>query len=195
MVETTTSAGGYSLTYLRKVEIVPYDPGWPVRAVELGAHVATVLGDVLVRMEHVGSTSVPGLAAKPVIDLMPIVTGVTLVDALRPEFEAAGYSWYGEFGLPGRRYINRDDPDTGMRLCNVHMYAEDDPEVVRHLAFPRYLAIRSDLADEYAAIKRRCAAENPADVHAYNVCKSDWIRRVEAEASEWWISREPARYS
>lgn len=174
---------------MRTVEVVPYDPAWPDRAHAEIIPLRPILGDLLVRIEHVGSTSVPGLAAKPVIDLLPLVTDITLVDPLQPQFEAAGYVWYGEYRLPGRRYVNIDDPLTGLRRANIHIYAESDPEVARHLAFPAYLRARPDLRDEYGALKQACSRRFPADIEGYMDCKDAWIQRVQAEAEAWWRGR------
>ena len=146
---------------------------------------ATILGPLLLRVEHIGSTSIPGIHAKPVIDLMPIVRSVEAVDALQGAFEAAGFCWYGEYGLPGRRYLNRDDPRTGERLTNVHIYAQDNPEVERHLAFRDYLRAHPDVAQEYKAVKLACAAQHPTDISGYMDCKDAICKGIESAAVTW----------
>ncbi len=105
---------------------------------------------------------------------------------MQTAFEQAGFRWYGEYGLPGRRYVNKDDPESGQRLCNVHMYAVDDPDVDRHLAFPAFLSVRTDLRDQYAALKQECALRFPTDIDGYMDCKNDWIQRVQVDAEAWW---------
>jgi GrpB-like predicted nucleotidyltransferase (UPF0157 family) len=169
----------------RRVCLLPHDPAWAERAERYGEEVAGILGSVLVRMEHIGSTSVPGIHAKPVIDLMPIVRSVAAVDALQGAFEVAGFCWYGEYGLPGRRYLNRDDPDTGDRLTNVHFYAGDNPEVERHLAFRDYLRAHPGRAREYEAVKLACATQHPADIYGYMDCKDPICKAIESAAVTW----------
>jgi GrpB-like predicted nucleotidyltransferase (UPF0157 family) len=114
------------------------------------------------------------------------VTRIADVDQLRDQFEADGFCWYGEYGLPGRRYVNWTDPDSGLRLANVHMYAESDPEVARHLAFPAYLRARPELRDQYGSLKQECARQFPNDIEGYMDCKDAWIKRIQAEAEPWW---------
>lgn len=114
-----------------------YSAEWPVMFEREADLLRGVLGAELVAVHHIGSTSVPGLAAKSVIDLMPLVRTLAAVDALEPELRTRGYRAWGECGLPGRRYFTWDRD--GVRTHNVHAYGFDDPAVERHLAFPACL--------------------------------------------------------
>ena len=164
---------------------VDHDPSWAA-AFELEAErLTTLLDGVLVSIHHIGSTSVPGLAAKPIIDVLPLVTAIDAVDERSDSFAAAGYRAWGEFGLPGRRYFTKDDAD-GRRTHNIHIYGHDDPDALRHLAFPAYLRGHPDVATEYAAVKRRAYALHPDDVAAYNDAKNEWIKEHERRALTWW---------
>lgn len=168
-----------------RVELVPHDPAWASAAAAEGERLASALGPVLVAVHHVGSTAVPGIAAKPVIDLMPVVADLGALDERRPHVEALGYQWWGELGLPGRRYCTLSDPATGRRLVQIHCYALGSPEVDRHLAFRDYLRHRPDVAGAYEREKERCRALHPEDSHAYSDCKGPWIAAVESEALLW----------
>src|SRR5262245_9918716 len=132
------------------VEVVAPDPGWPEMAAEEARRIGHLLEENLVRIEHIGSTSVPGLYAKPIIDLLPLVRDIVLVDQLEAVLEASGYNWYGEYGIAGRRYLNRDNPDNSRRIANIHIFAETDPTVDRHLAFRDLLRTRPDLVTAYS---------------------------------------------
>ena len=132
-------------------------------------------------LHHVGSTSVPGLAAKPVIDLLGETASLSQMEAARPALAALGYRWRGENGIAGRRYFTRDDPDTGARAVHLHVHASDDPAVARHLAFRDRLRAEPGLAQAYLAEKRRCAALHPGDSGAYTACKEGWIKGVMGE--------------
>ena len=178
----------------RRIYLLPHDPAWAERAEQHAKVVAGILGPLLVHWEHIGSTSIPGIHAKPVIDLLPLVISIEAVDQLQGAFEAAGFYWYGEWGLPGRRYVNRDDPETGDRITNVHIYAQDDPEVERHLAFRDYLRANSEVARDYEAVKLDCAALNPTDIFGYMDCKDAICKRIESDAVAWYRSvRNPSQ--
>jgi len=97
-----------------------------------------VLGSTLVTVHHIGSTSVPGLAAKPIIDLMPLVTDLADLDRERRCIEAIGYHWHGELGILGRRYCTLSD-EAGIRMVQLHFFNADSSQVERHIAFRDYL--------------------------------------------------------
>jgi GrpB-like predicted nucleotidyltransferase (UPF0157 family) len=165
------------------VEIVAYDPLWPGRAAELSRALHEALGENLITVEHFGSTSVAGLAAKPVIDLMPLVRDLERLDARRGAIEALGYDWRGEFGLVGRRFCTLSAG--GQRLAHLHAYAETSPEILRHLALRDYLRLHPHAARAYEQEKRRAAALHPSDSLAYNEEKSAFVAGLEAEALAW----------
>ena len=164
------------------VELVPYDPKWVDAARERAAQLHSALGPLLVEVHHVGPTSIPGILAKPIIDLIPEVASIRQLDAQREVVGARGYEWWGEFGLAGRRYCTLIDATSGKRLVQLHCYETGSLEITRHIAFRDYLRRRPELAAEYEAVKRRCREQHPENSHDYTDCKSDWIRRVQAEA-------------
>jgi GrpB-like predicted nucleotidyltransferase (UPF0157 family) len=164
------------------VELKPHDPEWAAGAERETGRLRTALGNILVRVHHIGSTSIPGLVAKPILDLIPVVRSIDELDQAQGRIEALGYEWWGEFGLPGRRYCSLTDKVSGKRLVQLHCYAEGSPEITRHLAFRDYLRARPELVAEYEAVKRRCAEAHPESSHAYGDCKGDWVKRIETEA-------------
>ena len=165
-----------------KVELQPYDPQWVENTVAESKVLASVLGRILLAVHHVGSTAIPGIRAKPVLDLMPVVTSLTELDRRQTDLEMLGYDWWGELGLPGRRYCTKTDSMTNRRLMQLHCYAEGSPEITRHLAFRDYLRENPRIAAAYDQEKSLCQSLHPDDSHAYGDCKEAWIKKVEAEA-------------
>lgn len=165
-----------------EVELAAHDPRWAGKAEAVSQLLATAIGPCLLEVHHIGSTAIPDIRAKPIIDLMPVVTGLAELDECRGRIEALGYQWRGEYGLPGRRYCSKSDASTGRRLVHVHCYARGSPEIVRHLAFRDHLRHHPEIAQAYEDEKVRCQALHRGDSQAYGECKSLWIKRVEAEA-------------
>jgi GrpB-like predicted nucleotidyltransferase (UPF0157 family) len=176
--------GGNLLRPHEAVTLVPPSAQWESMAQAETERFASVLGDNLVAVHHIGSTSIPGIWAKPVIDLAPEVHDLNKLDAVQSRIESLGYEYWGEYGLVGRRFCPRTDSG-GNRVANVHCYQKDDPELHRHLAFRDYLRAHPDLAADYEREKLRARDLHPDDVSAYNNEKNAWIRQKELEALRW----------
>jgi GrpB-like predicted nucleotidyltransferase (UPF0157 family) len=168
------------------VRLVDYDPDWPRQAAERAARLR-VLEPVLVVVHHIGSTAVPGLIAKPIIDLMPLVTDLAALDQERGAVEALGYRWHGEVGIAGRRYCTLEIGDR--RVAQLHFFTMGSPQAHRHLAFRDYLRAHSGAASAYAEAKRRARDQHPGDSHAYGAAKQPWIDGIEAQALAWYSAR------
>jgi GrpB-like predicted nucleotidyltransferase (UPF0157 family) len=172
------------------VVLADYDPEWPNLAAAYAEGLKT-LGPVLLEVHHIGSTSVPGIAAKPIIDLMPLVTSLAELDRLQSRVEALGYIWHGELGIAGRRYCKLSGA-SGKRLAQLHFFEATSPHVARHLAFRDYLRAHPDAAKAYENEKRRAQKLHPRDSHAYTDEKAAWIREVQERALVWNIEQRAA---
>jgi GrpB-like predicted nucleotidyltransferase (UPF0157 family) len=173
------------------VSIVPHDPAWAGMAAAEAARVAGAMEPLVLRTEHVGSTAVPGLAAKPVIDLMSVVASLEDLDWRRNAVEALGYLWHGEFGIAGRRFCTLTRH--GECRFHLHFYEQGSPEVAPHLAFRDYLRAHPAAARAYAAEKRRAEALHPYDSFAYNQEKAAWVGAEVRRAEAWAGLRGTAR--
>ncbi|HEU0309802.1 MAG TPA: GrpB family protein [Sphingomicrobium sp.] len=164
------------------VRLLPHDPRWAEQASEEESRILKAVWPAIVEMHHVGSTAIPGIAAKPIIDLVGVGPDLETIEETRPKIEALGYAWHGEYGLEGRRFCTLTDPESGLRRFHLHCYAEGDHSIRRHLAFRDHLRARPEVAEAYQQMKGDCAAMHPDDSNAYTQCKDRWIKQVEAEA-------------
>lgn len=169
-----------------KVELEAHDTRWASYAADESKALVAVLGASLLEVHHIGSTAIPNIRAKPIVDMIPVVTSLSELDCRRGALEELGYEWWGELGLSGRRYCPKSDPGTGRRLVQLHCYAKGSSEITRHLAFRDYLRAHPHIAQAYEREKIRCQVLHPDDSHAYSDCKSPWIRKVEAEALSYF---------
>jgi GrpB-like predicted nucleotidyltransferase (UPF0157 family) len=171
-----------------KVIVTDYNPAWPEAFEREAAALRSVFGELLVAIHHIGSTAVPGLKAKPVIDIMPIVTDISAVDALVEQMSTLSYATRGEGGIPGRRYFFREIGE--IRTHNVHVFAESNTDSIeRHLAVRDYLRQHPDQAAAYGVLKADLAQRVNHDIDAYMDGKDEFVQRLQAAALKWYRSR------
>lgn len=161
----------------KPVELVPYSAEWPATAEREIGRLEHALNGFVVVGHHIGSTAVPGLSAKAVIDLLLVVRDATELDDREAVVRNLGYRCRGENGIAGRRYYTLDDA-TGRRQFQVHCFAPESGEIGRHLAFRDYLRTHPEAARAYEAEKRRCRELHPHDSNAYANAKAGWIAGV-----------------
>lgn len=165
-----------------RIVLVAHDPGWAEEFARESTVVALGFGDLLVELHHIGSTAIPGIEAKPVIDMLAVVTDIGLVDVRSPRLEELGYEAMGEFGIPGRRYFRKNSPSS-VRTHQIHSLEVGSPEIERHLAFRDFLRAHPEHAKKYAAVKREMGERYPHDMAAYTDGKSEFIREMEGRAA------------
>ena len=137
----------------RPIEVVEPDPAWPAQFEVLATRIRSALGDRALAVEHVGSTSVPGLAAKPIIDIDLTVADPGDEPSYVPDLETAGFRLrMREPGWHEHRLVVADDP-----RANIHVFGTDSPEVIRHRMFRDWLIEHPDDRERYAAAKRESA--------------------------------------
>lgn len=166
------------------VEIAPYDPRWPGLFEGEKTHLLAVLPrDLIGRIEHFGSTAVPGLAAKPIVDMLVEVGDLEAAKTrIAPILQAEAYDFVwrptsGDYVPPWYAWFIKRDPASGMRTHHIHMVEADFPQW-ESLAFRDYLRVHPDVGAEYAALKQRLAAQFPNDRVAYTIGKGDFIARI-----------------
>jgi GrpB-like predicted nucleotidyltransferase (UPF0157 family) len=169
---------------MQRVFLVPSDPRWPGEYARESSAVAAAIGEPLVAIHHIGSTAIPGIHAKPVIDILAAVGNLLRLDEQTPRLEALGYEALGEFGIPGRRYFRKDDA-AGNRTHQIHAFQLGSPQIERHLAFRDFMRAHRDCAEQYDALKQRLARQFPSDISSYTDGKDEFIRAMDARAAAW----------
>lgn len=165
-----------------QVVVVPHDPRWADQFSVEAAKVSRALGDNVVAVHHIGSTAVPTIYAKPILDLLVEVRDVAAIDPQNSAMESLGYEPRGEFGIPGRRFFRKDDA-RGIRTHHVHAFDAGTPQVTRHLAFRDFLLAHPDWAERYSNLKRQLAATCHGDIEAYMDGKDSLIQEMDALAA------------
>jgi putative glutamine amidotransferase len=166
----------------REYSISEYDPSWPARFDREAVHLRDALGDLAVRIEHVGSTSVPGLAAKPVIDIQLSVMSLTPRSPIVQALRGLRYEHSIDPIEPQHEFFSKGYGGGGSQKVNLHVCEVGSRWELRHLAFRDELRRDRVAAEEYAALKRRLATEHPRDIYSYIDGKEAFIRSVEARA-------------
>jgi GrpB-like predicted nucleotidyltransferase (UPF0157 family) len=166
---------------MRNIAVVEYSPEWPELFAAESERLAGALGSNLVEAHHIGSTSVPQLAAKPVIDILAVVRSLDELDAQNEAMIRLGYGPKGEFGIPGRRFFSKGPDDA--RTHHVHAFEPGHEEVAAHLRFRDYLRAHPKEARRYAELKKALAARHRNDIEAYIEGKAPFIHEILAKAA------------
>ncbi|CAN5339649.1 hypothetical protein BH10PSE19_BH10PSE19_00650 [soil metagenome] len=164
---------------LRKVELMPYNSAWPQLFIEEKKAIAAILQENCVEIHHIGSTAIPDIYAKPIIDILPIVKDIHLVDALNHEFEKLGYTCMGEYGIKGRRFYWKS---TTVRTHHIHLFAQGSSEITRHIEFKNFLIAHANYANAYSVMKRCLAEVFTYDIENYVNAKGSFVQMIEYKA-------------
>jgi GrpB-like predicted nucleotidyltransferase (UPF0157 family) len=161
----------------REIVIAPYDPAWPTIYQRHANVLRQALGATLLRVEHIGSTAVPGLAAKPIVDLLAVVPDSANEADYAPRLEAAGYVLrVREPSFHEHRMFRTPERDV-----HVHVYGPASPEIGRNLAFRDRLRNNADARRRYEAVKRTLASQEWSDVNEYALAKTEIIESILAQ--------------
>ena len=131
---------------------------------------------------HIGSTSIPGIIAKPTIDILLVVHDVNKSDEFEETIIDMGYIPKGEFGIPGRRYIYKGEP---VHTVHIHAFEAISPHVQRHVLFRDYMRTHPAERDAYSALKQELSKQYRFDPVGYSDAKNDFITRMDQQALQW----------
>lgn len=159
------------------IEVTSYDPNWVPMFESEAKLIKQALGSNCLKVHHIGSTSIPNLPAKPVIDILPVVNNILEVDEATNAMERLGYEAKGEYGVAFRRYFQKG---LATRTHNVHVFEAGVPEINRHLKFRDWMRSHDDDAQEYARLKLELAKKYPNDPLKYCLGKDSFVANIDA---------------
>ncbi|GAB4283695.1 MAG: GrpB family protein [Oscillatoriaceae cyanobacterium] len=169
---------------MKRVEVVSHNPQWADAFAVESQQIADALGENVVAIHHIGSTAIPMIYAKPIIDLLVEVKDINQVNQQNYSMELLGYEVMGEFGIPGRRYFRKHNP-AGMRTHHVHIFEVGSPQIERHLNFRDYMIAHPEAAQKYSELKRELAQKYPNDIEKYMDGKDGFIQEIDQKAARW----------
>jgi GrpB-like predicted nucleotidyltransferase (UPF0157 family) len=171
----------------RKVEVVPHNSNWREAFENESEQVTVALGDNVVAVYHIGSTAIPTIYAKPIIDMLVEVKDITKVDERDSAMQTLGYESMGELGILGRRFFRKNN-EVGIRTHHIHTFEIDSAQVKRHLAFRNYMSVHNEDAQRYSELKQKLAKKYPNDIEGYMDGKDEFIKEIDKKAAQWQIS-------
>ena len=169
------------------VTVVSYNPKWIQEFEKESKRLQNQIGDNINNIYHIGSTAVPDLKAKPIIDIMLDVKNLVDLDNHSHIFKQLGYEVMGELGIPGRRYFRKGGDN---RTHQIHAFKAGDSNLIRHLAFRDYLIKHKKVADEYGALKFQIAQTCNNDIEKYGDEKDAFVQYHESIALKWYTELE-----
>lgn len=143
----------------------------------------SILGQEIIAIHHIGSTAIPGICAKPIVDILVAVHDIERIDRFNAEMIERGYRPQGEFGIHGRRFFIKGDG--AQRTHHVHIFQTGNPEIEHHLNFRDYLIAHPKQAQTYSRLKQELASKFPEDIEGYMEGKDEFIKEVDKKARTW----------
>ncbi|HJW89347.1 MAG TPA: GrpB family protein [Anaerolineales bacterium] len=164
----------------RKVKVVQHNPEWVEKYKQEEYKLLITLRSEVVAIHHIGSTAIPRIWAKPIIDILVEVYEIGKLDFYYPMMMAMGYQPRGEYGIQGRQYFVKWD--NGIHTHHVHAFQMGRPEIARLLNFRDYLIEHSEEAEAYSKLKQLLAQQFPLDTEGYTEAKSGFVQGIGAKA-------------
>lgn len=161
------------------VIIVDYNPLWPQMYEEEKTRIQNAIGEYLIDIQHVGSTSILGLSSKPIIDIMAVIKNVSLVKQCVKPLEALDYLYQGERGIPGRHFF-RKPIDISQRGCayHLHMLEKGHDQWAMYQLFREYMLLHPESVQQYDMLKRELAAQYGSDRIGYTEAKAPFVKSI-----------------
>lgn len=164
---------------VKNIIVVPYNPTWANEFQKIKEHISPVIMKSILGIEHVGSTSVEGLPAKPIIDIDIIIEDYAYFDTVKQELESIGYHHKGDLGVKDREaFVYNKDQIQDFMEHHLYVCPKNSAELKRHITFRNHLRINIDDRDKYGAIKIEAAKKYPTDIESYLTMKGIVIAEI-----------------
>jgi GrpB-like predicted nucleotidyltransferase (UPF0157 family) len=168
---------------VRKVEVVPHDPEWKKIYESESIFLKSIFKKEIITIHHIGSTVIPNISAKPIIDIIIEVKDINKVDKYNKKMIEQGYIPKGEAGITKRRFFIKGSEE--FRISHVYVFQKGDFEIIRHLKFRDYMIAHPKEAQEYSQLKEHLAREYPEDIDGYIEGKDAFIKSIDKKAKTW----------
>ncbi len=171
---------------MRKVEVTPYQTAWITMFQEESKKIKDVYGEEILYVYHIGSTSIPNINAKPIIDILVEVISIRKVDNFNIYMKQLDYEAHGEYGIPNRRFFSKGGDN---RTHHVHIFEQGNDEISRHILFRDYMIAHPKEAKKYSQLKQNLAVRFPTNIQKYMEGKNDYIKEIDKKAKNWKRTR------
>lgn len=174
----------------REMNVVPYDAKWVELYEDEKNILLNIFGELLLDVQHFGSTSIIGMTAKPTIDIMTVVETIESVDAFNDAMRGSGYIVKGENGISGRRYFVRLKDDSENHASHVHIYEKGNPHITAELMFRDFLRINKDAFLKYEVMKKQVSEKYRFSPHEYEEAKTDCVMEIMEQARRYYQAKK-----
>jgi GrpB-like predicted nucleotidyltransferase (UPF0157 family) len=160
----------------RIIEVVSHNPKWEQKFKEEANKIKKIFEEIFIDIYHIGSTAIPAIKAKPVIDIMVEVKDINKVNRYNKQMEKLGYVALGEYGIPKRRFFQKGGTK---RSHHVHIFEKGSPQIKRHIDFRDYLISHPKVAKKYSRLKENLAKKYRYDIDKYQEGKESFMKKID----------------
>lgn len=165
----------------RIIEVISHNPDWKRKYREEASKIKVIFEEIFVDIYHIGSTAVPIIKAKPIIDILVEVSNINKVDSYNRSMGKLEYEALGEYGIPGRRFFQKGGNN---RTHHVHIFQTENSEIKRHIAFRDYLISHPKVARKYSLLKEKLAEKYRYGIDKYQEGKDSFIKKIDRLAKK-----------
>jgi GrpB-like predicted nucleotidyltransferase (UPF0157 family) len=168
---------------VRRIEVVPYDPNWKNKFILEAKIIKSIFSNEILSVHHIGSTAIPGISAKPIVDVLVEVNSIDKIDDYNTKMVKRGYIAKGESGIPNRRLFIKESED--FRTSHIHIFEKGNSEIKRLLNFRNFMIAHPKEAKKYSQLKESLAQEYPENINGYIDGKDKCVKKIDKKAKDF----------